>query len=546
MSSHIDYHRFRNGESCIEEGCRARKFYIEDGKKFCQRGHEQTGFTQTQQDEDDWNSQGKKSRKRKEENEHMEKVFGGQDATDLYLQCYQLILWKQTHWLVTVKKFPPELETVVRDLWDLRLRVLHGAGDERTEYGTEFGSTTEGETTDTDATGWKSLASSIMSRKRAERTKKLLPKLVETLAGFAIKITDKFRRHHPMGNKRRDALHTSSENTSNFGTWELGNLLISLQIKEIPKEMKVRLPAHYHSALEIHSPLNAYRVHQSVLEMITFYNVSFEMVFPPLNHRLLLYKFTRDLGLPVDIYVGVKCLAELLGYDFSYPIHNRRLYGTAGYPEFQLMSLVVIATKLSQPFDDVVRLPENDLDPSATKIDWIKWRGIMTEHTDETLERGDELCVTDSDVLNMTGKQMDEWMNWYHRTWIDDRDQKMPEQILELFPLETQPERDSYESTTSPSERTRQIHQTMTVQKPHRISEDDNTEDVVRPGEMYRRYRKVGELPDFARTFYEVADWDICGKIGPGCLSYRDPIGKVDACRKEKAKDSRNGLDVYT
>jgi RNA polymerase I-specific transcription initiation factor RRN7 len=112
----------------------------------------------------------------------VEKVFGGQDATDLYLQCYQLILWKQTHWLVTVKKFPPELETVVRDLWDLRLRVLHGIGDERTEYGTEFGSTTEGETTDTDATGWKSLASSIMSRKRAEKTKKLLPKLVETLA----------------------------------------------------------------------------------------------------------------------------------------------------------------------------------------------------------------------------------------------------------------------------------------------------------------------------------------------------------------------------
>jgi RNA polymerase I-specific transcription initiation factor RRN7 len=45
----------------------------------------------------------------------------------------------------------------------------------------------------------------------------------------------------------------------------------------------------------------------------------------------------------------------------------------------------------------------------------------------------------------------------------------------------------------------------MTVQKPHRRSEDDNTEDVVRPGEMYRRYRRVGELPDSARTFYEVA-----------------------------------------
>jgi hypothetical protein len=41
MSSHVEYQRFRRGESCTEDGCRARKFYIEDGKKFCQRGHEQ-------------------------------------------------------------------------------------------------------------------------------------------------------------------------------------------------------------------------------------------------------------------------------------------------------------------------------------------------------------------------------------------------------------------------------------------------------------------------------------------------------------------------
>ncbi len=41
MSWQIEYQRFRRGEGCIEEGCRARKFYIEDGKKFCQRGHEQ-------------------------------------------------------------------------------------------------------------------------------------------------------------------------------------------------------------------------------------------------------------------------------------------------------------------------------------------------------------------------------------------------------------------------------------------------------------------------------------------------------------------------
>lgn len=41
MSARIVYHRFPNGFHCTEQGCRSRKYYDEDGKRFCQRGHEQ-------------------------------------------------------------------------------------------------------------------------------------------------------------------------------------------------------------------------------------------------------------------------------------------------------------------------------------------------------------------------------------------------------------------------------------------------------------------------------------------------------------------------
>ncbi|KAI6710468.1 hypothetical protein JHW43_007006 [Diplocarpon mali] len=139
MSQHIYFQRFRRDESCTEEGCRARKFYIEDGKKFCQRGHEQEGFTQTQQDEDDWNAQGKKSRKRKEEKERVETVFSGNEAKELYLHCYQLILWKQCHWLVTTLGIPDELRVIVKDLWELRIRALHFSRDEKNSYGSGTG-----------------------------------------------------------------------------------------------------------------------------------------------------------------------------------------------------------------------------------------------------------------------------------------------------------------------------------------------------------------------------------------------------------------------
>ena len=141
------------------------------------------GFTQTQQDEDDWNAQGKKSRKKREEKERVERVLSGHDATELYLQCYQLILWKQCHWLVNAKQFPPELETVVRDLWSLRIRELQPSLDDRSGYSSGtmgFSSTSEGELTDTDGASNKSIASS--RRKRVVQARKKLPRLIETLA----------------------------------------------------------------------------------------------------------------------------------------------------------------------------------------------------------------------------------------------------------------------------------------------------------------------------------------------------------------------------
>jgi RNA polymerase I-specific transcription initiation factor RRN7 len=187
MPSQIDYHRFSRGESCTEEGCRSRKWYIDDGKKFCQRGHEQAGFTQMQQDEDDWNNKGRKVRRKREEKERVQTVLSGREAQELYLQCYQLVLWKQCYWLVNVKRFPTELETVVRDLWGLRLRIWHEESEdgERDGFGSgvsvvDFSDMSDGET-GSDATGRRSLWSG-RGRKSVVGKKERLPKLIETLA----------------------------------------------------------------------------------------------------------------------------------------------------------------------------------------------------------------------------------------------------------------------------------------------------------------------------------------------------------------------------
>ena len=98
------------------------------------------------------------------------------------------------------------------------------------------------------------------------------------------------------------------------------------------------------------------------------------------------------------------------------------------YPELALICLIVIATKLNHPFDSIIRIPESDSDPTTTKIDWSEWREIMSEKGSVGLKRGEEIKATDVDVSSMNAKKMDDYLDWYQKTWLDDRDPKSPYQ----------------------------------------------------------------------------------------------------------------------
>ena len=56
-------------------------------------------------------------------------VLDGAEALEHFLVCYQLLLWKQTAWLIGNKSYPAELEDVVRNrFWHRRLELLSKAG----------------------------------------------------------------------------------------------------------------------------------------------------------------------------------------------------------------------------------------------------------------------------------------------------------------------------------------------------------------------------------------------------------------------------------
>lgn len=113
-------------------------------------------------------------------------------------------------------------------------------------------------------------------------------------------------------------------------------------------------------------------------------------------------------------------------FTYTFPKEIARRFHRIYLPEVQLMSLVVVATKLLFPFDNVKRYPRTLNDPSVQVIDWEKWaeaqstfdrRGI----SQGLLTNGAAMQATEMDAMEMTQQQLDEYMDWYDRLWVADK-----------------------------------------------------------------------------------------------------------------------------
>lgn len=177
----MEYKKFRRGETCDQERCNSRHYYIQDGRAFCKKhDHIQESFRQVEQDEDDFNTQGKKSRTKKEEVEKVRKVLTGKEGQELFLTCWQFILRKQLWWLTRSTEeggagLPAELEDVVKGLCALRLKTVVGE-EVAEEFG--FSSQTEVDSGDDTSGSERTRASS----RGGKGSKGRGPRLIETLA----------------------------------------------------------------------------------------------------------------------------------------------------------------------------------------------------------------------------------------------------------------------------------------------------------------------------------------------------------------------------
>lgn len=213
-------------------------------------------------------------------------------------------------------------------------------------------------------------------------------------------------------------------------------------------------------------------------------------------------------------------MASLLEFDFKWPVTKQRRYQTTTYPEAQIVSLVIIALKVCYPFDEVRRFPRKVVEPAGQSVDWSTW--IRAQHLDSgkannVFGTSSMFDIQESDVSGMTGEQMDDYMDWYEKTWmmVEQPKGRANDELLAMFPItrtvadtEVQP----LIGHSRPSEKDEilaKVRETQSLLKARRtITYEEAARrdvDIPRPGMLYKHYRSEEELPATARAVYQAA-----------------------------------------
>ena len=427
------------------------------------------------------------------------KVYRGASAKELFLQAFQFILWKQCYTFIHTIGLPAELENVVKNLWALRLQLLKSLVDatltEETVFSSQLPASESGQEND-----------NTTHRRVVE---KAMPSLTDSL-GLCYLGMILLR------------LPVSTGDLHRWATRE--DVPFIRAIRFVPAIIKEKLPPEYSLILDTTSALEPDQIGKAVRNLGLFYRHHFAINLPPLNAPLLLFKHIKDLALPTILFPVVRHMAALLSMDFSFPEPGRPLQ-TFSSPETSLISLLIIAVKLYYPFDNLSRCVISVNDCAILQLNWTKWAEAKVSHesrihAEKHLLRGSEIHVTEEDAMRMSDEKLDDYLDWYERTWIDEhrarhKTRPLDEDFRRWFPTGRQDG-----STSAPydygeqSKKERQSAQQLSAGVIHAmelrdvVSEEEekqSEEDVRRVGSHYRRYQSSEDLTTDALAFHEAA-----------------------------------------
>ncbi|TKA83914.1 hypothetical protein B0A55_00196 [Friedmanniomyces simplex] len=500
-------------EACGHENCGSRRFHVgDDGFTYCDRGHQQSERgTVVAEDTGEFVIAGRKARRKDSEAESTTSRasgLSGPRAFEHYLLCLQLVLRKQLRWLIETKKLPEELETLVRDLWALRLqrlrtRVSYDSESETDTQSHYFSSQSEGETFASEA----SARNRKQNRTRIDGTPNVLDTLALCYMGTLL--------------LREPVL------VADIHRWVSdGELPYYHAAKNVPIGMRERLPPVYQELLEPTLLGKPEKLQNHVLEVLASLNTEFGIALPPINYPLILYRWMRALALPIEVFAATSRLARLLDIAFAFTLDAK--LGTKNlvlrYPEVQLMAVLVVATKLLFPFDDNKRAAASATAMDALAMNWSAWTELQVSQTTDgdagrPFRYEEALDYSQTDVLGASEHQLDQYMDWCeHNIASEDirergkagRDADFRRILFGMFPVRedgTTRRDDPGGAKLSDDVEAEQLRTVQAALQARRIVEQPDPGQIHASGigGSYRRIKTAGELEGPDKVFYERA-----------------------------------------
>ncbi|KAL7926324.1 hypothetical protein ACQKWADRAFT_282450 [Trichoderma austrokoningii] len=503
--------RMPQGERCPE--CGSQKWYLQDGLRFCARGHQVEGFVQFDLgDIEDSGKMGAVSRREKATRDQRRRApLTGQAGRDLYLESLQLIIRSQLAWLVNENGHREELETVVRDLWDLRIRGSNsGLGDDTHEE-EELEIFSSEPPKDSALANWQQ-----QSRKQSWDpelgSRWPLPRVSDTLAicylgCVLLKIPTQLGEIIRWANN--------------------GSLLYKKCYHSLSPEMRDRLPAAYIKLLKLpfRSPVGGDELHKVVMDLVLSYHFNYNLIFPEINHVPELIQFAKELALPIDSIIVARKLASILGYQFQFPIErlsNTRL----DYPEIRLMALLIVATKLSFPLSEETSISQSPNFNSfeMPRFDWERWRrgkqSLPTQH-DKKTGRYDFNKVTPSQIVSMDDEELDAY--FAHVSSLIDVTSDNP--ITKFFPVEDAPTSTNQVEDVSATELDDAVKSLLSETVKHSSpSAIETSKSTTMPASRYEAFRNADHLTQTAFDLYKAAG----AVVGASVETMTDAIYRVE------------------
>ncbi|PHH71781.1 hypothetical protein CDD80_4994 [Ophiocordyceps camponoti-rufipedis] len=339
------------GEQCPH--CGSRRWYLQDGLGYCSRGHQIQDFVELGADEEEEEDADCSGRVYLKKEDHK---LSGPKGKLLYLEALQVLLRKQVLWLVKNKGYGQQLETVVRDLWDVRTRGFNFLFTAKDNDETAISDEDDPWTEPVRAQDW-----------RLENDN--MPRLQETIA---ICYLGAQLLRIPL--RQADLLLWANKGEMPYRTF----------FGDLPRNIQARMPMSYARALKL--PLGQRLagdvLSNTVLGLVATYHLNYNMIFPNLHPVPLLVQYAKSLTLPVETVVVAKRLAVQFGSGLSYPVRSDGIM-PQDHPEIRLVAFLVIATMLCFPPPDI-QLPRVDFGISSLpRFNWDAWRRVMEMQTND-------------------------------------------------------------------------------------------------------------------------------------------------------------------